>query len=128
MMNLQFQSINQNRCFGKTCVSLLTEIWKVPVNVYLEKRHDPLKQVMQGASDGLLLALTAVTEEKQKHQSDTKCQDCWYIYIYIKDECDTATNKHEKQRSNLVSYTFFLFVLNCKMQSIKIDNMHKWHK
>lgn len=76
MMNLQFQSINQNRCFGKTCVSLLTEIWEVPVNVYLEKRHDPLKQVMQGASDGLLLALTAVTEEKQKHQSDTKCQDC----------------------------------------------------
>lgn len=50
------------------------------------------------------------------------------IYIYIKDECDTATNKHEKQRGNLVSFTFFLFVLNCKMQSIKIDNMHKWHK
>lgn len=76
-MNLQFQSINKkNRCFGKTCVILLTEIWKVPVNVYLEERHDPLKQVMQGASDGLLLALTAVTEEKQKHQSDTKCQDC----------------------------------------------------
>lgn len=76
MMNLQFQSINQNRCFGKTCVSLLTELWEAPVNVYLEKRHDALKQVMQGASDGLLLALTAVTEEKQKHQSDTKCQDC----------------------------------------------------
>lgn len=130
MMNLQFQSINQNRCFGKTCVILLTEVWEVPVNVYLEKRHDPLKQVMQGASDGLLLALTAVTEEKQKYQSDTKCQDCWYMYIYIslKDECDTATNKHEKQRGNLVSFTFFFFFLNCKMQSIKIDNMHKWHK
>lgn len=46
------------------------------------------------------------------------------IYIYQR-ECDTATNKHEKQRGNLVSFTFFfLFVLNCKMQSIKINNIY----
>lgn len=54
------------------CISLLTEGCRVPVNVYLEKRHDPLKQVMQCASDGLLLTLTAVTEEKQKGQSVDK--------------------------------------------------------
>lgn len=43
------------------------------------------------------------------------------IYIYIKDECDTATNKHEKQRGNLVSFTFFFFFfLTAKCKVLKL--------
>lgn len=126
MMNLQFQSINQNHCFGKTCVSLLTEICE---RLPGEKAWPP-----QTGNAGCLWWTPACSHHGHwrikaktsiRHQMSRLLID---IYIYIKDECDTATNKHEKQRGNLVSFTFFLFVLNCKMQSIKIDNMHKWHK
>lgn len=51
------------------------------------------------------------------------------IYIYISKTSVILQPTSMKSSEVILCHShFFFFFLNCKMQSIKIDNMHKWHK
>lgn len=134
-MNLQFQSINKKKSllWENMCNSSDRDLEGTSERLPGGKAWPP-----QTDNAGCLWWTPACSHRGHWRKAKTSIRHQMsrlliYIYIYISKMCVILQPTSMKSSEvilchSLFLFTFFLFVLNCKMQSIKIDNMHKWHK